>query len=431
MRPRSRSRAIPRRGWSQKMPGSEDFIQGAVHALEAGGLAVWIRRGLALVAIIALAVIYFYGFRGLATSQAMDQAQIGREIASGHGWRTNFARPRAVGQLQAHGKEIARKIWFDTYNAPLPPLVDAIALRPVKAHWTMTPSELVYTGDKAIVIMSMLLFIGSVVVLFFIARRLFDQRLALLACSLVLLCDAVWQYSLSGLPQMLLLFLFNSTVYALVRAVEARYGGGRVGLWLVFVGAGFGLLALTHALTIWIFLGALIFCVFFFRPRGWAAAIILAVFLIFYLPWLFRNYLICGNPAGVAIYSVLDGFGHSEAVNKPRLSTRPHPGISWVEHCRARVFRVVATQLQAPGDRRDSLDDSCDVGGRGAWHGALRHSRRARRGREPIASHFHATDDLLRPRLPSCAMESARHRSSPGQNRFYYRAFFALRIPDD
>jgi len=295
------------------MPGSEDFIQGAVHALEAGGLAVWIRRGLALVAIIALAVIYFYGFRGLATSQAMDQAQIGREIASGHGWRTNFARPRAVGQLQAHGKEIARKIWFDTYNAPLPPLVDAIALRPVKAHWTMTPSELVYTGDKAIVIMSMLLFIGSVVVLFFIARRLFDQRLALLACSLVLLCDAVWQYSLSGLPQMLLLFLFNSTVYALVRAVEARYGGGRVGLWLVFVGAGFGLLALTHALTIWIFLGALIFCVFFFRPRGWAAAIILAVFLIFYLPWLFRNYLICGNPAGVAIYSVLDGFGHSEA----------------------------------------------------------------------------------------------------------------------
>src|ERR1700738_5267456 len=90
MRPRSSSRAIPRRGWSQKMPGSEDFIQGAVHALEAGGLAVWIRRGLALVAIMALAVIYFYGFRGLATSQAMDQAQIGREIASGDGWRAKL-----------------------------------------------------------------------------------------------------------------------------------------------------------------------------------------------------------------------------------------------------------------------------------------------------------------------------------------------------
>src|ERR1700704_1741241 len=112
MRPRSSSRAIPRKGWSLKMPGSEEFIQGAVHALEAGGLAVWIRRGLAVVAIIALAVIYFYGFRGLATSQAMDQAQIGREIASGHGWRAKFSRPGAGRQLQTHGKEMGRKKWF-------------------------------------------------------------------------------------------------------------------------------------------------------------------------------------------------------------------------------------------------------------------------------------------------------------------------------
>jgi hypothetical protein len=295
------------------MPGSADFVQGAVHTLEAGPLAVWIRRALVVAAIIAVAVVYFFHFRGLATSQAMDQAQIGRELASGHGWRTNFARPRAVGQLQAHGKNVAQKIWIDTYNAPLPPLVDAIALRPLKSHLTMTPRDLVFVGDKAIVIMSMLLFVASVGLLFFLARRLFDQRLAQLACGLVLLCDAIWQYSLSGLPQMLLLFLFNATVYALVRAIEAKYAGGRVGYWLVAVGVGFGLLALTHALTIWIFAGALIFCVFFFRPRGWAALLVLIVFMLIYVPWLFRNYVVCGNPAGVSIYSVLDGLGHSEA----------------------------------------------------------------------------------------------------------------------
>lgn len=27
------------------MPGSEEFIQSAVHALEAGGFAVWVKRG--------------------------------------------------------------------------------------------------------------------------------------------------------------------------------------------------------------------------------------------------------------------------------------------------------------------------------------------------------------------------------------------------
>src|SRR4030081_3190149 len=155
------------------MPGSEEFIQSAVHALEAGGLVVWVKRGALALGIIAIVVLHFYQFRGLSTSQGMDQAQIGRAIASAEGWRTKLARPLAVGQLQAHGKDVATKIWIDTYNAPLPPLIDAIALLPVKAHWKMNPRSFVYAGDKAIATMSILLFIGSVAVLYFTARRLF------------------------------------------------------------------------------------------------------------------------------------------------------------------------------------------------------------------------------------------------------------------
>jgi hypothetical protein len=300
------------------MPGSGDAIQRLVHAIEAGGLAVWIKRGLVVLAMAVLSLIYLgvfpniYQFRGLATSQAMDQAQIGREIASGHGWRTKFIRPRAVGQLRNEGKDVAQKVWYDTYNAPLPPLVNAIALLPVKSYWQMTPRDVVYTGDKAIAFVSILLFIGSVAILFFLARRLFDQRLALLACALVLICDTIWQYSLSGLPQMLLLFLFNLTIYFLVRAVQARYAGARVGTWLVLTGVGFGLLALTHALTIWIFIAVLIYSAFFFRPRGRAILVLVIAFAIIYTPWLVRNFAVCGNPGGVAIYSVLDHIRHSE-----------------------------------------------------------------------------------------------------------------------
>ena len=297
------------------MAGAEELVQRAVHALEAGGLAIWIKRGLVAASVLGLAVYYLWPghFRGLATSQAMDQAQIGRAIASGKGWRTNFIRPRAVGQLQAHGRDVTQKIWYDTYNAPLPPLVDAIALLPVKAHWKMTNREFVYAGDKAVAAMSVFLFICSIAVLFFTARRLFDQRLALLACGLVLLSDTFWQYSLSGLPQTLLLLLFNGTIYALVRAVEKHYAGGATWIWLIAVGGGFGLLALSHALTLWMFGAALIFSVFFFRPRVSAAGIVLAAFVIVYVPWLIRTYLFCGNPGGVAIYSVLNGTVHNEA----------------------------------------------------------------------------------------------------------------------
>ncbi len=304
---------IPQAG-SCKMRGSaEELIQRGVHAIETGNLAVWLRRGLLAVGVIAVATVYMYNFRGLATSQAMDQAQIGRNTAAGYPWYSNFVRPRAIGQLQAHGKIVPRRIWLDTYNAPLPPLIDAIALFPIKSRLSVNPREPVYIGDKAIALMSIALFFASIVVLFFTARRLFDQKLAFLACGLVLICDMLWQYSLSGLPQMLLLLLFNATSYALVRAVEARNGGGRVGPWLVAVGLGFGLMALSHALTIWMFIPLLVFCAFFFQPRYWAACIVLAAFLLFYAPWLVRNYIVCGNPAGMAIYSVLDGIGHSEA----------------------------------------------------------------------------------------------------------------------
>jgi Dolichyl-phosphate-mannose-protein mannosyltransferase len=294
------------------MPSSEEFVQTAVHALEAGGASIWVKRGAVALGIIAIAAIYLYQFRGLSTSQGMDQAQIGRAIARGEGWHTKVARPRAVGQLQNHGRPVPEKIWVDTYNAPLPPLVDAAALAFVKPYWKIGQRTVVYAGDRAIAMMSILLFVGSVAVLFFIARRLFDRRLALLACGLVLLCDAMWQYSLSGLPQMLLLLLFNLAIYFCVRAVETDFGGEPPWKWLAAIGAVFGLLALTHALTLWIFLGAAIFAAFFFRPRGWSAAIMVGAWAIVYLPWVIRTLVVSGNPGGVAIYSLFNGIGHSE-----------------------------------------------------------------------------------------------------------------------
>lgn len=293
------------------MPGSEEFIQTAVHALEAGGIAVWVKRGAVAVAIVGIIVLHFYQFHGLWTSVGMDQAQIGRAIANGEGWRTKLARPLAVAQLQAHGKDVAKNIWIDTYNAPLPPLVNAIAMIPVKAY-KMNSRTLLYAGDKAVATMSILVFIASIAVLYFIARRLFDQALALLVCGLILLCEAMWQYSLSGLPQMLLLFLLNGTVYLLVRAVEAQHRDESPLKWLIAAGAAFGLLMLGHGLTFWIFLAALIFAAFYFRPRGWSALIMLAVGAVVYLPWAVRTFAVSGNFGGVAIYSIFNGVGHTE-----------------------------------------------------------------------------------------------------------------------
>jgi 4-amino-4-deoxy-L-arabinose transferase-like glycosyltransferase len=313
------------------MAGSADFIQRAVHALEAGEHAHWIRRGLAIVAIIGLALFYWlHEFRGIVTPQSMDQAQVGRELARGHGFGTKLIRPLAFGQLQAHHKS-PQNISRDTYNAPLPPLIDALALLPVRSHLKMSARDPIYTGDKAIAFIAIAMLLASIVVLFFVARRLFDQRLALLACALVLLCDPLWQYALSGLPQMLMLLLLNATFYALVRAFDAPVAEARkldwfnqsslaALLWSVAVGAGFGLLALTHALTLWMFVPALIFCGCRSPLRWRGAVVILATFVCIYLPWLIRTTIVSGNVGGVAIYSALDGIVHSEAGHMRRVA---------------------------------------------------------------------------------------------------------------
>lgn len=303
------------------MPGSADAVQAAIHALESGGAAVWVRRALTTALIAGLSLFYlFYEFRGLSTSQAMDQAQIGRAFLQGHGWQTSFARPLAAGQLQRAGRNVAQKIWSDTYNAPLPPLIDAIALLPARSHLKLTTQNPVYLGDRMIALMSILLFLASLLVLFLIARRLFDQTLALVGCALIFFCDTFWQYALSGLPQMLLLLLFNLTIYVLVRAFAARMADTSPHLWLGLAGVGFGLLALSHALTIWIFLPALIFCVVYFRPRLWSAGLLLGPFLLLYAPWLIRNYMVCGNPFGVAFYALFDHIGGSEAGHMRQLA---------------------------------------------------------------------------------------------------------------
>jgi len=95
--------------------------------------------------------------------------------------------------------------------------------------------------------------------------------------------------------------------------VEAEYAGLPVTIWLIAVGLSFGLLALTHALTIWIFLAVLIFSIFFFGPRGWSTAIIFGAFAVVYFPWLIRTFVVSGSFGGVAIYSIYDGIHRSES----------------------------------------------------------------------------------------------------------------------
>ena len=290
---------------------SENQIQKFVHALEEGGWVKWVQLS-ALVAVCIAAFTYFifdpqyWGlFKGLSHQKGMEQAEIAREIARGHGFSTKMIRPAALQHFKENKGSIPIDNLPDTYHAPLWPTVLAPFLLTVKSTWLMTTKDLIYTPDRMVAGVAAGFLLLSALVNYYSIRRLFDHLLAIYTTGLVLICDVLWKYSLSGLPQMLMLFLFSLGVYTLIRAVENEVAEKPPTLWLAATAVIFGLLALTHGITIWLFAGLLIFCGIYFKARTKHLLIMLGIFLLMYGPWLVRNQMVSGFAPGASWYSAL------------------------------------------------------------------------------------------------------------------------------
>lgn len=284
--------------------------------LDAG---MMIRRALFLLLLFGLT--YFYlavDFRGLSHEKGMDQAQVAREIARGKGFNTRFIRPIAWTQLEKelHKKEDSQNVFPslysipDTYNAPLNPILNSIFLGMASKTWKMDPKAHIYIPDIIISGVSMVLLMASIGVSYLLISRIFDPRIGGVTALLMLFCELLWRYSQSGLPQMLMLFLFSFATYFLFKAVENQQLGRPVYWWLVLTGGFFGLLAMSNWLTIWIFFGMLIFAAYYFTPRGLQILLLIGVFAPIALWWaLANNMKHTGNPFGAALYSFYGGPG--------------------------------------------------------------------------------------------------------------------------
>lgn len=338
---------------------SETSIQGLVHNLEQGSFAVIIRRVLLIVAVLAVAMIYIvFKFRGLEHGMGMDQAQIAREIARGKGFVTQTIRPIAVAQLASHNKVINGNSFPDTYHAPLNPLIEAPLMMLVKKGWNTEAKnqEIIYAGDRLIAILAMVFFLTAVTINYFTACRLFDQKLAVLGTGLTLVCDLFWQYSMSGLPQMLMLVIFSTILHLTVRALAAQAQGRSYGLTLATISVLFGLLLLAHGLTVWILIGFAAFVAVAFTPRGLTGLLVLVVAMLVYSPWVVRNIKVSGTPFGISYFAPLDGVKQSEAAWMRQPTTTLGVGVSWfrskitdqTKEQSGRLFMLLGSGLVAP-----------------------------------------------------------------------------------
>ncbi|CAN5416881.1 hypothetical protein BH23VER1_BH23VER1_28720 [soil metagenome] len=270
--------------------------------------AVMIRRALFLVMLLSLGIFYlFIDFRGLSDANGMDQAQIAREVARGNGFVTKAIRPVSLWQTNQHRLDQQEETvplagFLDTYHAPLNPLFNAVILSLFKGSWEYDPLKSIYFLDMVIAGASIVLLLCSIGISYLLIARIFDARIAGVTAFLLLLCELLWKFSQTGLPQMLMLFLFSFALYFLYKAVENTQQEKSPYLWAALAGGFFGLLALAHWITIWIFVGALIFSALYFRPRGLVALVLFGVFALPVSIWVVRNVDVTGDPAGSAKY---------------------------------------------------------------------------------------------------------------------------------
>ena len=216
------------------------FLHDILHKLEVGTGTRYLRVGLIVLVVIVLAAVYnFRGYRNMSTQEAMDMAQLGRNIAQGKGYTTLFIRPLSIYLVKTHNletqstpqtgkvKDLAkiRGMHPDLANPPVYPLVLAALMKILPFHynatattgfWSNNSKFWRYQPDFLIAVFNQLLFLGVVVVVFLLARRLFDPGVAWLSAGLLLGTELFWRFSVSGLSTMLLMMIFLGLAWCVV-----------------------------------------------------------------------------------------------------------------------------------------------------------------------------------------------------------------------
>lgn len=293
----------------------ESKIQDIVYNVDVGiGLRL-VKLGLYLLTLLSIMVLYTATqFRGLKDAEAMDMAQLGRNLMLKGHFITQQIRPASMWYLIEHSKSQDPQLREhpDIVNAPLYPALLAAGFKLFENAFTSEQPARTFPPEQWVVVpLGHLCSILTGLLIFLIARKLFDNRVALLGITLFFLSNSVWSMSISGTSFPLATFWITAAWYCGLIAGSRYQAGGRALGWIIatilsglFCGLAFltryGAVALVPAVAL--LLGLSI------RPHaGKIVSLFLAAFLLVIAPWIVRNVIVCGGPFGLTPYLALNG----------------------------------------------------------------------------------------------------------------------------
>ena len=294
-------------------------LQEWIHSMEEGAGSHLVKWLLFVVVLVAMATLYNYrAFQHFSHPEAMDTAQIARNLAEGKGYTTEFVRPASLFYLNKKTKDVhLDKPHPDLSNAPLYPWLLSWWMR-VGFAFDIEDAEAFtsYQPEERIGWFNQFWLILAVLAVWLLARRMFDEFVAWITAALLAGTDLVWGYSISGLSTCLLLFLAVALAHVLT-AMERRAEdeGGMMKLVVLAVLAGVltGTMGLTRYSMLWLIIPVVAFCNICFQTRGLVLGlVVLGACALTVAPWLSRNYELSGMPFGTAGLVV-----HEESVRFP------------------------------------------------------------------------------------------------------------------
>ncbi len=317
-------------------------VQEWIHRMELGAGAKYVRWLAAIIGFAMLALIYnSLCFRNFTNAEAMDAAQLGRNISQGRGYTTYFVRPLSITltrEARADKSPLLKEGHRDISNPPVYPLVLAALLKvtPDPGDLLAVKSFSIYTPNMYIAVFNQILFGVGALLVFRLALRWFNLHVAWMSVVLFLLTELYWRFTVSGLNTILVIDLVLLLVLLLGRFERRARENGSPAKLLVSalgIGATVGFVMLTRYSLGCLILPVLVFIAACGAQRRWAwASATLVGFAIIITPWIIRNVMASGLPLGTATYAVVEGTAAFPVDTLERSLTpsiRGMPGQEW------------------------------------------------------------------------------------------------------
>jgi len=313
-------------------------LQNLIHRLEVAGGMRPIRALVVVLVLVAMPLLYNWrAFKNMSTQEAMDSAQLARNLSQGKGYTTSFIRPFSIHLVRRNNQEKQgitrpgdevpdyaqiRGAHPDIANPPVYPVLLAGLMKvlpfrftiPAESRrwWSIDGKFARHQPDFLIALFNQVLLFAVVGLIYLLARRLFDPNLAWLTALLVLGTELLWRFSVSGLSTILLLLIFTGLTWLIVlleeETREPKWGGSGLFVLSALCGALVGVGCLTRYAFGWLILPVLMFVLLFTgRKRVGLAVVCVAAFALLIAPWIVRNYTISGTPFGTASYTIVEG----------------------------------------------------------------------------------------------------------------------------